>query len=574
MTILTAGQQEIKKAILLPAISIALLMSLTATLVLAQQGSVPTPPPASTVVDNNNKPETTPGSAPNAPKETSAGDSAPPLKAVPSKGGEGAPAIATRAKAANTITITKVSDSMPTDPTFRHYFVPVMKCEKYDYMREQGWDIQSIVTGDTVGQDIVRKQLAEKGLFFQGMSLSTFAWNTLNPPVARRDQSSVGDRAYYAGDHEWQMIYSFPENSLLKNAQIVSSATFNANTMNLLGGAHALRMNKLSYHQYFFNERFAIKGGYVTSDLDWMNNFLAGNMLTGVMGMKGVIPYEVGMTHLPVGSPGFNIRVVPIKHTYIKLGIQQSEVIKNSQADEIEHVAIDATGFKIHLPNAHALYLSEVGYKREAAPGVKDVYIRSGGEYNFSRFWNFDKITFPALVAGEVPGVTQDTIRKGNYATWFLADYQLLQTDPHLAYRGVYAGTSIMNSPSRPNLYQSYYEARLYAVGIIPHRYFDIMAFQFTNTQFSTAVLNGYKAITQAETYNPATATMVTPKQYGASTSGIAYYTYRVFSGVYFQTGLSYNKHPGPFYLGTNPTKMQQGLKDTLTINVGFSMLF
>lgn len=493
---------------------------------------------------------------------------------------QGAAAAATSTKkqpaeAPNTITIKKVSDSMPTDPTFRRYFVPVMECQKYDYMREQGWDIQSIVTGDTVGQDIVRKQMAKYGLFFQGMSLSTFAWNTLDPPVKKSDQSSIGDRAFYGGNHEWQMIYNFPQSSVLKDAQIVSAATFNTNTMTELYGAHALRMNKLSYHQYFINKRFAIKGGYVTSDLDWMNNFLAGNMLTGAMGLKGVIPYVVGMTHLPVGTPGFNIKVVPVKHTYVKLGIQQSEVIKNSMADEVEDVSHDASGFRIHKPNAHAMYLGEVGYKREAAHGgVKDVYIRAGGEYNFSRFWNFKNITLPALATGEIPGQTKDTIRKGDYATWFLADYQLLQTDPHLPYRGVYVGTSVMNSPASPNLYQAYYEGRIYAVGIIPHRYFDIMALQFTNTQFSPTVLNGYKAIVEAQTFNPSTGSMVVPKQYGASASGIAYYTYRIVSGTYLQTGLSYNMHPGPMYLGSNPTKMAQGLKDTLTLNVGFSMLF
>ena len=126
-------------------------------------------------------------------------------------------------------------------------------------------------------------------------------------------------------------------------------------------------------------------------------------------------------------------------------------------------------------PGTGELFVNEFGYKQDATPGSRYTWVRLGAMYNNSTFHDFTKsVEDGGLVQGAI-GPTVD----GNAGFYLLADRQIWQPAPGsatTAYRGLYAGATVMYARPRTTPITQYYEGRLYAKAPFASRPRDLVS--------------------------------------------------------------------------------------------------
>lgn len=394
-----------------------------------------------------------------------------------------------------------------------------------DKLRLKGLNINLAAPADTVdgATNVVRTTLADQGIGYLFYTNSFFADNLLNHahPLynSRANQVYSGQLPTYLTSYFGFLTYDLSRYGV-PDGQIAIGGTYLKTNWNPLG-PNTASLGTASYYQTFLDRKLELKVGYFANGLEFLGTYVGGNLASGIFGPNAAIPVEQGQNSLVFATPGINVKVNLPYNIYDKFGVQRAispdgSVVENQQNPS-------AVDFKV--PNAGAFLINEAGYRVAATPGSPQTWIRAAASYTTSNYMNYDR-----------PGQRSNH----NYGLYLLADRQLLQTHPvgATAAQGVYAGFSVMYAPPALNRFSQYYEARLYGLGLIPGRGFDLISLVATSNVFSSNLVNatrkaGRLAHTSSEAFT-------------------ASYSAHVYPGVNINFGFSYIDNPTPIAYNGN----------------------
>ena len=285
------------------------------------------------------------------------------------------------------------------------------------------------------------------------------------------ERSTFGQQVYngqkptFFTNNVMQMTYDLSRYGI-SDGQIVVGGIYNYDTWEP-AGPNAFSLATLSYYQTFLNRQVELKIGYLANVVEYWGPFLAGNLSSSIFGPSGQIPVAAGLSAWAWTKPAINIKINGPDGLYDKFGVQ----VASSPDGPFAEKTANPTGLEWSTPNSGVLAINEVGYRKEAAPGQLATWVRAAAIVNTSRYVDFE-------FGGR---------NTGNYAAYVLADRQLVQLDPvkGQAARGWYAGVTAMYAPPEFNRVSEYYEARLYAIGLLPSRPGDMVSVVVSRNVFS-----------------------------------------------------------------------------------------
>lgn len=349
-----------------------------------------------------------------------------------------------------------------------------------------------------------RRAMFKRGFALRVNMNPTYSQNLLDPPVANSQQAYVGEREY--GSTMFLPILTTDLRWLhLKDAQLNMSFAYKQTSW-YPAGPNAFALNSLYIFKSFAKDRLEVKGGYMFNSLEFVGMQVGGTVSSGTLGVYAVLPYELGMSFLPVSTPSLNIKWNAPKHYYAKVGFQRSTDAAGAAATIVRN----PSGFRFDPKGDGLLTIMEGGYRVAATADTLQTWIRGGYLRNTTRYAN-------SLTGGT---------SSDNFCAYLLGDHQLTHTEEAQPARGFYAGGSAMMTPTRLTKYTRFYEARLYLEGPFRSRPSDMIALVADHTTYSADTIRGLTAAGKSVWHN--------------SNSINASYIYRPWRGVFLNAGLTY----------------------------------
>lgn len=401
---------------------------------------------------------------------------------------------------------------------------------RFDRLKEQGNLIGVPPIADTVLADAggFRSRLADRDLGFMLISLNSAAYD-LHAPPRTQPQRYNGQRPTGNSTQQFLFTYDLGQHGN-DQSQLVAGVVFEAASWEPLGPRTTGSLSRLAYFRTFNNRQWELKIGYLSNALEYIGVYTGGSLAGGAQGPNAIIPFQVGLSRLPMASPGMNLTFNGADGFYNKLGLQRSMSPDGAQA-EVER---NSHGLRFRTPGSGLLVIDEIGLKRAASVDQNHLWLRGGFIHNASDYARFEHAT-----------------RSDSNTAYYLAgDVQISRGGSGLPFHGWYVGASVHDAPQDRNLYTRYYEARVYQMGPFATRPYDMVSLTYSHSEFSedAARLYARRGIATASDTSAATVS----------------YMARVHRGAYLSTGLSYI---------TNPTFAPR-TADALNLMLGLNMFF
>lgn len=386
---------------------------------------------------------------------------------------------------------------------------PTNPYKRFDDLSLKGWIMPFPKVADSVLQDAggVRSALADAGVGIFALSTNRFVYNVAKDGISGRKVYNGQEPTYNNGLQAVFLTYDLGKIGI-DNGQFFIVGAAATNGLERINGPRTARIANLGYYQTLANGHVELKIGYFDNSNEYVGPAVGGSIAGGSLGPTARIPVQVGFGYAIFGTPAINVRLNADNFLYTKFGIQRSIPPGAGPAEYRENKGL---GLRFSVPDAKVLFVDEVGFNRPASPGRMSTWIRGGAIYNTSNFKDFRT------------GANVD-----NWAVYLSGDRQLTQPDRKRPFRGLYAGASFNYAPTKQNLYSQYYEARLYGVGLIESRPFDLASVVATYNRLSSTAL---RAIAPGLDTDKDTASVT------------ASYAYRFHSGIYLQPGLGLTYH-------------------------------
>lgn len=277
----------------------------------------------------------------------------------------------------------------------------------------------------------------------------------------------------------------------------------------------------ITWYQTLLDKKLELKLGIQTNEKEWIGTVIGGNIANPI-GSSASVPYEMGMAAAPAAQPSARVTWHVTDSLYEQFGVMRSLPINGRTGNPIyDNKIYNPANLDFDVPNGGLLMMNEIGYKAAPLPGVHSTWIRGGLMWNDSNFNDFK--------TGEK--------QSGALAGYLLADYQFTQIDPSsvfTAYRGLYAGATVMMGDEDVLPFFASYEARLYGIGLFDSRPQDMISLSYTYNDISNSLadkVNHFSAISGIFAN-------------AASQTAQVSYTAHVTDGVYGTLGLGYTLHP------------------------------
>jgi porin len=177
-------------------------------------------------------------------------------------------------------------------------------------------------------------------------------------------------------------------------------------------------------------------------------------------------------------------------------------------------ISRNSTGFRFFAKGDKMLLINEIGYRRDAAPELRETWLRAGALYNTTPYPN-------SRTGGK---------DSGNYCAYLLADRQLTGDSPEHPAKGIYGGATAMVVPRDRNVYTQYFEFRLYKKGTFRARPADMVSLVSSRSDYSTYSIRNLQAAGKTVWHN--------------SNSVTGSYSVHVSRGNFVSLGLSYVAGP------------------------------
>lgn len=409
---------------------------------------------------------------------------------------------------------------------------------RFDHLAEKGGVIRVPPPSDSILHDAggFRSWLADRGFGIQMMSLNSYAYDLRGSSNRRNHHEHFYNGQDHTASSVNQVYLTYDMNRVgLKNAQLSVGLVNNLASWSPMGPRTKLALTRFTYYQTFDNGKWELKFGYIGNSLEYIGAATGGSLTGGTQGPNAVIPYQLGLNRVPLSTPGFNITYHGKNGFYNRFGIQRSTNPDGAQTER----DLNEFNFKFSSDNARALVINEIGVKRSPSAGSPATWFRAGVIFNKSKFKNF-----------EIPQKREDK----TYGGYIAIDDQMTQKSGPLAFRGWYGGLTAHYADSDVNIFNQYYEARLYGIGISDSRPFDMLSMLLTHTKYSKnaqALYGKFPGYAAAKN----------------STGATVSYTARLYPGAYGSLGLSYTKNPAP--VSSSPA-----MKNSLNLLVGLNLFF
>jgi porin len=377
----------------------------------------------------------------------------------------------------------------------------------------KGWNVTMPDPSNYIDQDPFgyRTAMEADGFFFFGFSNNTFTYDL------RNDNQLYGSPQLYSGQKPTIVTsnYAFLTYDLgkagLQGGQLTAGVTYNYVNWEPAGPTH-WHISDLKYFQTLFDGKAELTIGYLGNSIVYNGIYIGGNLAGGTFGVNANIPQETGQSTSLITRPGVNFKVYLGDGFYNLAGVQRSWNPGGAAAE----IKANGFGFGTVGPHVGELFLEEFGYKCAAEAGEPFTWVRAGYGFNNSDYASLK---------------THGTTANNHYLS-LLGDRQLLQLSdaPTAAYRGLYAGFTVMDSPAEVDRFAQYYEFRVYMKGPFANRPFDSMSLVVNQNRFSKY------AVASSEARGLLTDDQATTTSLG--------YTANVLPGVFLTSGLSYVNHP------------------------------
>ena len=182
----------------------------------------------------------------------------------------------------------------------------------------------------------------------------------------------------------------------------------------------------------------------------------------------------MGLNHIPVPSPSFNLKLNGPKQLYFKGAVQRSIDPGGGPAT----IARNATALRFLVKGDKMVNVYEAGYNHPPVAASHESWVRAGYIHNTTPFPN-SRTGIPT---------------PGNFCAYILADHQFLQSNRTGPNQGIYAGASAIGDSTDLNAYTRYYEFRLYDEGPFPSRPGDTLSMVASHSDFSRYTVAGLAA--------------------------------------------------------------------------------
>ncbi len=407
------------------------------------------------------------------------------------------------------------------------------------------WDFRSPSQADTLLGDAggLRTTLDRYGLGIIQYNITQFTDNTLATPpkvpeayapspnrgaVAAGNQVYNGERPTLANI---SLLYAIADTSRLgvPDGQVVVGASkLNSTWQPFLPNQFSLQ--QFTYYQTLLGGKLELEAGLLSNTSNFVGTNIGGTFAT-TFGPAAAVHVLLGMSF--VQSPAVVLKYHLGEHLYSQASVQRSDPVHGPTGNPIfDGAKQNPAGVRFSAPGDGVFLVNEVGYRREAAPGVPETWIRAAGMYNDARFTDFSRLASDP-----------DATLKGNAGTYVLADRQILQLAPGSApsaYRGLYVGATFEYAPQRTTPISQYEEARIYAIGPFDARPTDLVSLVYDHQVFSRYI---------PDTLNPASAVaarfgIAVPTAVHASNACTLSYLAHLAPGAYVSAGIGYTDHP------------------------------
>ena len=346
--------------------------------------------------------------------------------------------------------------------------------------------------------------------------------------VAAGNQVYNGERPTLANV---SLLYAIDDTSRLgiPDGQVVVGASkLNSTWQPFLPNQFSLQ--QLTYYQTLLDKKLELEVGLLSNTSNFVGTNIGGTFAT-TFGPAAAVHVLLGMSF--VQTPAVVLKYHVTDHVYSQASVQRSNPVHGPTGNPIfDGAKQNPAGVRFSAPGDGVFLVNEVGYRREAAPGAPETWIRAAGMYNNARFADFSRLASDP-----------DATVKGNEGVYVLADRQLLQTAPgsaQTAYRGLYVGATFEYAPQRTTPISQYEEVRLYAIGPFDARPTDIVSLVYNHQVFSHYIPDGLNPLAIAA----AQFGIAVPMAVHASNTGTLSYLAHIAPGAYVSAGVGYTDHP------------------------------
>jgi porin len=332
-----------------------------------------------------------------------------------------------------------------------------------DKLTMKGWDFafpgfEEGIWGDAGG---LRTQLGRAGIGFIETSRLIYEKNTLGTPrnASAKDNGTYPDGKAYIGEDNtfvttsnlW-ITYDTSRWGVPDGQLILSIAKNDCDDHIGFAPTSPIQFGEIAWFQTLAHRKIDFKAGWDLNLYEFIGSNVGGNF-ANTFGPAQTIQVLMGLSMPEAPTARFTWHVSD--NFYEEFGVQRSMPVagktKNPYYDENTDNPL-GIHFNSSIPGTGELFLNEIGYKQEAAPGKPSTWFRYTSMFNNSSFTDFTRLASNGMV-------------RGNNAQSFLLDHQLWQQNPATpatAYQGFYVGLSYQMASPNATPVTSYEEGRAY----------------------------------------------------------------------------------------------------------------
>ncbi|WP_199099147.1 carbohydrate porin [Dyella sp. ASV21] len=387
-------------------------------------------------------------------------------------------------------------------------------CLQYDSLRLRGSETAILTNCDTIAPELggLRQSMYQHGWLIQNYTAVQGAYD-LKDADRRVPQQYAGQRPTFQGTSNIYLTYDLSRvGAFGNNAQFAVQLTWFQNSYRG-NGLRSTYVNQLSIEQEFADSRVRLEYGFFTIGAKFYGAILGTSVAASALGPTSNLMYESGIA---VGGfkpvPAMDLRLYsPSMRYYNHFGVARSSSPQGFQEDSRQN----PSGLSIHVPDAKTLYIDEFGYRLMPKAGQLSSWVRAGGVYNTSDYFNFKE--------------GRPTVSNHMYYLAFTQQYT--QPDPNNPVRGLYTDLKLDQVPSTRNAYDKDVLFTLYSIGPFNSRPYDMATLGYQ-----------YKRVSRWAQQALHQRTGLTPIE-SSETVSIGY-ALHLMRGVYFNHALSYTDHP------------------------------
>lgn len=383
------------------------------------------------------------------------------------------------------------------------------ECLKYDRYNHKGSESPFPSNCESISPELggLRKSMYDRGWNAQAIFSNGVTYDLRNHDHGPQIYS--GQKPSYTTTGSLLLTHDLERHGLPKGSLITLGGSFAYSSFRGDGIREAF-ISQLSARIPLKDDRLIIQVGYFSLASQFYGTLLGNNIAASTLGPSSGLLAQVGALGFKP-SPAFDIRFYSKdKRYYNHFGVARSISPEGLFPDSEENVS----GLKFNTKDARPIFIDEVGYRVEAGPDQKKVWLRAGVIYNKSEYTRLDT----------------SAKKSPNHGAYIVGDLQLTQPDLKLPYKGWYMNAYVNQGRGNVNYLPGAFGGSLYSLAPLESRPYDLAAFGFSKNKYSR--------------WARSNATAAGQDSAKASTNFSISYAYRMGRGAYLQSALIYTDNP------------------------------